>query len=67
MDPFWPRLSLAFAPEQKFSGDASVPILRAISFYLMQLSTQQAFSDYWPSSRCVEPVVFAYSSDLNRP
>jgi len=29
--------------------------------------TQPASSDYWPSLRCVEPVVFAYFSDLNRP
>ena len=40
----------------------------AISFCLMQeLSTQQASSDYLPSLRCVELVVFAYSSDLSRP
>jgi hypothetical protein len=43
-------------------------IALAISFCLMpELSTPQASSDYRPSSRCVEPVVFVYSSDLNRP
>jgi hypothetical protein len=39
----------------------------AISFCLPERSTQQVSSDYWLSSRSVEPVVFAYSSDLNRP
>jgi hypothetical protein len=40
----------------------------AISFCLMpELSTQQVSSGYWPSWRCVEPVAFVYSSDLNRP
>jgi hypothetical protein len=39
-----------------------------ISFCLMpELMTQQVSSDYSPSLRCVEPVVFVYSSDLNRP
>jgi len=32
-----------------------------------KLSTLQVSSDYWPSLRCVEPVAFAYFSDLNRP
>jgi hypothetical protein len=37
------------------------------SCLMSELTTQQVSSDCWRSSRCVEPVVFAYFSDLNRP